>query len=47
MSALHELGAVELWRLLHARELGAVELARHFLERIEPLLFPTRDYGPI
>lgn len=35
MSALHELGALELWRLLHARELGAVELARHFLDRID------------
>lgn len=34
MTAIHELGALELWRLLHARELRAVQVAEHFLERI-------------
>ncbi|WAC66391.1 amidase [Agrococcus sp. SL85] len=34
MTAIHELGALELWRLLHARELSAVEVAEHQLERI-------------
>ncbi|WP_405217135.1 amidase [Agrococcus sp. Ld7] len=37
MSGLHELGALELWRQLHARELGAVELAEHLLDRIDRL----------
>ncbi|MFA4841375.1 MAG: amidase family protein, partial [Agrococcus sp.] len=37
MSAIHELGALDLWRLLHARELSAVEVAAHFLDRIERL----------
>lgn len=37
MSAIHELGALDLWRLLHARELSAVEVAEHFLDRIERL----------
>ncbi|WP_026373978.1 amidase [Agrococcus lahaulensis] len=37
MSAIHELGALELWRLLHARQLSAVEVAAHFLDRIERL----------
>ncbi|WP_306231474.1 amidase [Agrococcus beijingensis] len=37
MTAIHELGALDLWRLLHARELSAVEVAEHFLERIERL----------
>ncbi|MDR7233022.1 amidase [Agrococcus sp. BE272] len=35
MSALHEQGALDLWRLLHARDVSAVEVAQHFLERIE------------
>ncbi|SDS41656.1 amidase [Agrococcus carbonis] len=35
MTAIHELGALELWRLLHARELSAVQVAEHLLERIE------------
>jgi amidase len=34
LTAIHELGALDLWRLLHARELSAVEVAEHFLERI-------------
>ena len=37
MTAIHELGALELWRLLHARELSAVQVAEHFLDRIERL----------
>lgn len=37
MTAIHELGALDLWRLLHARELSAVEVAEHFLDRIERL----------
>ncbi|WP_413316523.1 amidase [Agrococcus sp. 1P02AA] len=36
-TAIHELGALELWRLLHARELSAVEVAQHQLDRIERL----------
>ena len=34
MTAIHELGALDLWRLLQARELSAVEVAEHFLDRI-------------
>lgn len=37
MTAIHELGALELWRLLHARELRAVQVAEHFLDRIARL----------
>ncbi|MGY3128326.1 amidase [Agrococcus sp. UYP33] len=37
MSAIHELGALDLWRLLHARQLSAVEVAEHFLDRIDRL----------
>lgn len=37
MTAIHELGALDLWRLLHARELSAVEVASHFLDRVERL----------
>lgn len=37
MTEIHELGALELWQLLHARELRAVQVAEHFLERIERL----------
>lgn len=37
MTAIHELGALELWKLLHARELSAVQVAEHFLDRIERL----------
>ena len=34
VTAIHELGALELWRLLHARQLSAVQVAEHFLDRI-------------
>jgi len=37
VSAIHELGALDLWRLLHARQLSAVEVAEHFLDRIDRL----------
>ena len=37
MSALHELGIAELAPLLQRRELGPVELTRHYLERIDRL----------
>ena len=37
MTALHELGALDLWRLLHARDVSALEVSQHFLERIDRL----------
>ncbi|MCI2958101.1 amidase [Agromyces atrinae] len=35
MSELHDLSALELWRLLQAGETSPVELTAHYLERIE------------
>ncbi|MCH1883749.1 amidase [Agrococcus sp. ARC_14] len=37
MSEIHEIGALELWRLLHARELSAAQVAEHLLDRVERL----------
>lgn len=37
MGELHDLSALEQWRLLHDGELTPLELTRHYLERIERL----------
>lgn len=37
MSELHDLSALEQYRLLQSRELGVLELTEHYLERVERL----------